>query len=470
MKKSVKLLLLLLLLALLLAGYAAATHFGGAGKTDESEVSQPLSALTEADMPALSWTNANGSFRFEQSDGIWMNADDAQFPVDQSVVGALAGRIAGLTATRKLEGASDPADYGLDDPELTVTAEGADGASTTYAMGDATPFDDGYYVGVSGDDAIYTVASSLTDAFDKTATELAALESIPQAEDVARLSVGAFEAARDGSGAWRDAATGERLDGEAVEALANGANDLSWSALVEVSADDAALETYGLGEAAMRVTLCGADGEEARTLLFGAEDEDGDRYARLPDSTMVYTVYGGDVEDLLAAGADTLYAKAPVPLALDGLATADFAWDGGTLTLTRTPLETETPEAEDDADEAEGAEEAPEAAETAETDEASDADGAPKAAYAANGETVDAAQAEALWEALTALEATARVEETAQGEAVLRVTFAGADGEAQSVAFYPRDVDSYLVPVTDAHALLVPADGVDKLVRMLKQL
>ena len=52
------------------------------------------------------------------------------------------------------------------------------------------------------------------------------------------------------------------------------------------------------------VTLSGADGA-VRTLLLGIEDANGDRYARLPDSRMVYTFAGSDVDGILAASIDT---------------------------------------------------------------------------------------------------------------------------------------------------------------------
>ena len=44
------------------------------------------------------------------------------------------------------------------------------------------------------------------------------------------------------------------------------------------------------------------------------------------------------------------------------------------------------------------------------------------------------------------------------------------DGAHRQVGFYAYDVDSYLVPVTDSHAMLVPADSVDKVIRMLRQM
>ena len=175
--------------------------------------------------------------------------------------------------------------------------------------------------------------------------------------------------------------------------------------------------------------------------MLGGTNEDGDVYARLPDSRMVYLFMAEDVGDILAASVDTLWRKQPVTLAYEALAEAVFTFDGGSVTVA-------PPQAGEAVEAAEGEE------------SAEDADGAEA--------TED--PGESLWTALTALTGTARIEVQPDGEALLSVAITDMDGAHRQVGFYAYDVDSYLVPVTDSHAMLVPADSVDKVIRMLRQM
>ncbi len=433
-----KLIALAGVLVVLVIGYVVARNVSAPKSAQEETGDFPLCAYATDELTSLRWTSESGSWHFIRQNSVWVNADDPHFPVNQSTLDAMAGRIAGLVATREIDDVPSLADYGLDAPVLTVTAGSAQG-EITYAMGDQTPFADGYYVSVSGNDAVYTIESTLMTTFDKGIDELAAMETLPAAEHVTRIVAGlTLDASLDEeSGLWHDAQTGELLDGESVNALVSGAQSLAWQTLVAVSVEGEALDAYGLGESAVRLSLY--DGEtEAFALLLGSEDDDGNRYARLPDSGMVYTVYGGDVSDLLSAGVDTLFARKPVTASLDEVEQAVFTWDGGTLTWERAPEADETEDAAED-----------------------------EVKFTINGEVADVS---GLWERLLALEGTSRVVEAASGEPVLAFSITDINGATSEVSIYPRDVDSYLVPLSQGSAMLLPADDVDRIVRELKSL
>lgn len=456
MKRSKKLLALVLALAALVGCYALAVRVGRKQDTAQTQGSYPLCEIAAQDMTALDWTYGDAHWRFVRNGSVWVNADDASFPVNQEAIDAMASRIAGLTAVRELTNADDLSVYGLQDPVLTVTAEGPDGA-VTCSLGAATPFEDGYYVLVDGKDAIYTVETSFESTFDRDITQLAQMQTIPEAQDVTRIVVGeTLDATLGEDGIWRDSVTGEALDGEAVSSLVDDAQSLSWSTLVAVSADDDALEGYGLGTQATRLTLYSGE-KQTRTLLLGGTDEDENRYARLPDSSMVYTLYEGDVAALLAAGTDTLFDPTPIKTALDTLQTAVLSTDGAEIVLERvSKTQEQTPDEPEAQSDTEG------------EDEEGDAKAQP--AFTLNGKSADAEAVASLWEQLTGLSATARTDEMPQGEGVLTVTLEDTLGEHQTLTLYPYDVDSYLLPVTNTHALLVPADSVDRIVRTIRQL
>ena len=93
-------------------------------------------------------------------------------------------------------------------------------------------------------------------------------------------------------------------------------------------------------------------------------------------------------------------------------------------------------------------------------------DGGTRVLTNADGES---ATMQSMIEQLNALEGTARVELGALEGVILTANVTDIDGKKQELMFYSYDVDSYLLPVTQTHGMLVPAEDVDKLVRMLKQ-
>lgn len=418
MKRKKKMILLMGLLAVLLIGYGLLDRMGSTTVVSETEVSLPLWQEDKA-VSALSWTRDGEAFSFTRGESVWMKADDDAFPVNQTAIDNLAKKISELTAVRELTDVTRPEDYGLADPAFTVTVKDEDGNETVYAMGDQTPFEDGYYLSVSGSESIYVISSSLETAFSKTLTQLASMESIPEAENVTRMTVGDTLDIRLDDDVWVDTETGEPLDQSAAEALVTTAKDLTWSELIATNATDEELSQWGLDDAqAVRVTLY--EGEAAvRTLLLGGQNDESDRYARLPDSEMVYTFYGDDADELLEAGIDTLWNKKPVSVTVDLVSEAVFTWESGEATL----------EAED-------------------------------------GEST--AMENAI-ELLNALKGTERVALGELGDQVLRVELTDTEGTTQELVFYAYNVDSYLLKITDAHGMLVSAQDVDKLIRMLKQ-
>ncbi|MDO5378507.1 MAG: DUF4340 domain-containing protein [Clostridia bacterium] len=419
MRRGMKMALMLGALVVLVGGYALVNQMENAQEVGETEGVFPLWA-EGSDVTSLSWEKDGAEYAFQKGEDGWTREGDASFPVNQTVLESLAERIANLTATRELTDVSERSDYGLSDASFAVTAKDADGGAVTFAVGAQTPFEDGYYISASNSDALYVVESSLESAFDLTLTELAQMESIPQAETVTRLTVGSLDIAYDGeSGTWSDAATGEKLDASAAEKLASAANDLGWNELIAVSASDEELAEWQLDEE-QATALMIYDGEEAvLSLLLGGEDESGNRYARLADSRMVYTLFSSDVSSLLSASIDTLWNKALETITAEELGTAVFTWEDGELTLT--------------ADDAESA------------------------------------TAQGILEQLGALEGASRVELGELGQSVLTVRMTDADGEETTVACYAYSVDAYLVPITATHGMLVDAGEVDKLIRMLKQ-
>lgn len=414
--------------------------------TEESG-SYPLTSHTAEELTSLQWTSGDGeeqeTLHFVKTDGQWRVEGNEAFPVKQDSVEGLAETLTALKADRKLENVEKPEDCGLLEPAFTLTAGWSDGTETVYSMGDETPFGDGYYLSLSGEDGtVYTVADALSGDFSGSLLSFAQSEELPAVENVTRLVVGdtldmegtAETAEEEASLRWVWKATGEKLDGDEAEALIDEAKNLSWTELKAVNADDEALSGYGLtDEQATAITLY--DGETiVWKLLAGAEADEGGRYVRLPDSAMVYTA---DVAFLLEADVGSLYDAALTELTAEEVSTisvkaGDQLWEY--------------------------------AADIVETAaENSDANG--------DTDTETAAETprwEQLFEKFSAMKATGRVAETPGTTPVLEAQIVTRTGGKETFAFFLYDESSYLMPINETTGYLFSADKVDQLLRILR--
>ena len=83
-----------------------------------------------------------GGLQFVQSDGVWTLADDPEYPLDQSAVKRMANTLCGVQTEWSITTPEADSAYGLDTPDVTVTAVFTDGASLTVRWGVLTPGDE----------------------------------------------------------------------------------------------------------------------------------------------------------------------------------------------------------------------------------------------------------------------------------------------------------------------------------------
>lgn len=433
MKRGMKSIILLAALAVLLGGYGIVGKMNRQAQVSEEAGSFALFEGSADEISALSWTNDGMQYRFVRGEDGWEREGDAAFPLNRQAVEDMAARLASMQASRRLTGVENIADYGLGDDSFAVTAEWADGKITRCISGDETPFADGWYLCIDGEDGVvYTAASSLEAMFAETDIDLAELEEIGSVESAASLQVGdeLNLACREEGGFDPDqrwfSADGEPVDDAAVDELISCIQALEWQELCAVNATEEQLCTYGLDDAGATLLSLRGDDDAGLDICLGAADDAGDYYARLPGSRMVYTLDGDSVQQILASDMDALWSNA--------IFTPEYASIQSFSCTTDTAAQTFLHAEESDAD-----------------DDSADTD-----------------PAEAIWEQIRALRATARSEARPAGEALLTISAVNMDGMEQACSFYACDVDSYLAVVDGERGLLVPADDVDRLIRMLR--
>ena len=461
MKRSLKSIILLCVLAVCVGGYLLISNQTNQATTaaTENEESVALTSHTLEELSALSWTTDDGTLRFTKSDAGWRYDADSAFPANETTLDGLADKLISLTADRSVDNVTDLSIYGLSEPSFTVTAEWSDGTSTAYGLGDATAFADGYYVSRSGDEKVYIVSTSLQTTFQKELNSLAVKETIPTAENVTRITTADVDASYEETSRtintdqhWY-AADGTVLDDTSVQSIVSSLKSVSWDDLVTGSATEEQLSDYGLADSA--AALCLYDGDTAAlTLLIGGTNEDGDYYAKLPDSRMVYTIAASDLSGVLAATNDSLKAEnVLLTLPYDDVQAAKLAAgsiDYTLQTIDQRPVTEETTETTEDA-------------------EATEAESTEEPAATAEPVVDPTEDDEALWKQLIAITATGIAEEK-DGETVLTVSVTNMSGISAELVIREYDADSYQASLDGDAAVTVSADKVDKLIRTLKQM
>ena len=464
--------LMLCALAVLIGGYFAVQQLNQHESVSETAGTFDLTAKKAEDLMGLSWEKDETTYTFKYVDGVWETTDTPAWPVDQEVLQDLAEQLVTLQATRKLEDVTSLADYGLETPEITVTAVWQDGSGTAYSMGDATPFADGYYLKLSAQEGtIFTIATSLSSLFDKNQKDMVAMEEIPSVTGVNHLMVGSsLDVTRktesttvDPEQYWYDTGTDEPLDGSQIETLVSKAQAIAWEDLVTAMATEEELDSWELDDAsAVHLSISGSDGTSAE-ILFGTLNEDSDYYARLPDSEMVYTVDGSSVSMLMTTANASLWIKSILPMPYENLAKAEFTTEKGTWVL-------EKPEEAASEANAEGGStevaEIVDAATESKTEEGEAADEEAEAIQEDDEELIW----KNLWEKVTALTASEKLEGMGSGEQIFSICAVNTNGLETSVIFTEYSADAYQAVVDGNQALLVSADDVDKLIRTIRSM
>ncbi len=450
MSRTKKMLLLMGALVIMVGCYFLASQTQETETVQEESGTFELTAKTAEDIATLAWMANDTEYSFTLTDGVWYKTSNTAYPVAQDEVQALADSLIAMQGSRRIESVTDISIYGLSEPVFSVTATWTDGTETTYQMGNETPFGGSYYLLLSGDaTTVYTTEDSLSDLFDKDVDDFIQAEDVPSVSDVDRITVGTtFDASKHETSStinedelWY-AADGRALDG--VDSIVSSFTNLSWAAVAEPVATDDQLTEYGLDDAnAIAVTVYA--GEESATVLFGTTNDSGYYYARLPGSTMVYTVSSSTATKLLNASADSLLSLAIIETEYDNVQEAIFT--AGELTYSFSAKAEEAEETADESAEAADAEESTEAAEETEEEDAN----------------------ETLWNLVTAVTASSLRSEAATGDTVLTISVTTRTGVSATFTFAEYNADNYTA--TDGErTLIVEADKVDKLIRTLKNM
>jgi Domain of unknown function (DUF4340) len=119
----------------------------------------PVFDLKADDVSRVEVVDAGKTAAVERTGDGWRLVAPATDEADASRIDSAVGQVAKLSATRKLEDASDLASYGLSSPTSRLLLNMKDGSSQELLIGSKTPDQASYYVKRADSPAIFVTAT-----------------------------------------------------------------------------------------------------------------------------------------------------------------------------------------------------------------------------------------------------------------------------------------------------------------------
>ena len=371
MTRSKRLMILLAVLAV--ACVAAFAALGWQQKQEQITVSGEVVLTIDPDsVTALAWTRGETSLAFTRDgEGNWSYDGDGAFPVDPAAMEDLLSPFAPFSAAFVIEDVEDEGQYGLDDPECTVTVATAD-RTWEIRLGDTSAVDGQRYLSFE-EGTVCLAAEDPLETYEIGLSDCILNDEVPAMDRVTALTFSGAENYQvlyqeDGSAysyCADDVYFTERdgdtlpLDTGRVEDYLSALATLSLTDYMTYSATEAELEQFGLADPELTVTVdyASEDGdgaetsgtftlhlsrdpdelaraEEASGSAEGETDEAITAYARVGDSPIVYAITELSYLDLRAAGYDDLRHREVLTAGFDDVTALDVTLDGGRYTFT----------------------------------------------------------------------------------------------------------------------------------------
>lgn len=167
--------IMLAALAVLVGGFFLLRAYNDRQAEAEEETENDTIVIVDGDsddVTGLSYVYDGVTYTFEKEDDTWYYADDHSVNLTQATINTMISRALPLEAEQVITDVTDYDQYGLADPERSITLTTAD-AVYTYYIGNANEIMDGnYYLQVDGSDDVLLVDYYIVTNFNKTLDDL----------------------------------------------------------------------------------------------------------------------------------------------------------------------------------------------------------------------------------------------------------------------------------------------------------
>lgn len=186
-KQKIQMLVIVVVLLLCIVAYFVATQYSKQqekrDRDSETEGQVKLTVIDPDAVDAFSYEVDGTTYSYSKEEDTWICENDTSLKMDSDSIKTLLGNLEEITASETIESYDALSDYGLESPQNTITVTSAED-TTTIDIGGYNEMLSVYYIKVSGDDKIYLVDSSLSNAFSKTPDTMVQEEESTETESV----------------------------------------------------------------------------------------------------------------------------------------------------------------------------------------------------------------------------------------------------------------------------------------------
>lgn len=201
---------------------------------EEKEQIIVIDAVAE-EVTQLTYDYDGESYTFEKEDDVWYAAEDHSLSILQIRLTSMVGAVTPLEASQKIENVTDLAQYGLAEPQQTITVETAAKSYILY-VGDQNELTSSYYVCLPSTTTVYTVSTTDISRFNYALADLIEEEEEESADEAS----GNTEGMESADGTSESAENAESADGTSESAESTeSADGTSENAENAESADEA---------------------------------------------------------------------------------------------------------------------------------------------------------------------------------------------------------------------------------------
>lgn len=265
-KKLIGLLTALVVLILLTAAYFCLKNYNKEqeAESETEDTSVAVTSIEETDITGLTYILDKEKLEFKKDNDSWHYAQDENFPVDQDKMKTLLDNFKDIKAVRDLGQLENLEDYGLKEPQNTVTVTSNNGVETVFYIGNENETTGDYYMYMNNPEHVYTVGSTFANAFNGKLYDLVVDSSFPSitSNSIIKAVVEqqdnqlTLESSRDDSATWSvtDSKNEKKeADGTKSNQLLSNVTSLNFTDYIDYNCKD--LEQYGLKDPSAVITL-----------------------------------------------------------------------------------------------------------------------------------------------------------------------------------------------------------------------
>ena len=186
-KQKIQMIVIVLILLLGIVAYFVTSQYTKKqeqrDKDSETQGQVSLSVVDPDSIDAFSYIVDGTTYSYTKNSDTWTCENDTTLNLDSDSIATLLGNLKKITAAEAIDSYDSLSDYGLDQPQNTITVTCGE-ETTTIDIGDYNEMLKEYYIKLSGDDKVYLVDSTLKDAFSKTPDTMVKQEESTETESV----------------------------------------------------------------------------------------------------------------------------------------------------------------------------------------------------------------------------------------------------------------------------------------------